>query len=76
MSYPKTQFFLYLFLILIGSSIPGESVPTVFAYTWDKLLHVIEYFYGFLCSVLAESTFEYQSFQIWSQMFETGLDYV
>ena len=44
MSYPKTQFFLYLFLILIGSSIPGESVPTVFAYTWDKLLHVIEYF--------------------------------
>ena len=45
MSYPKIQFFLYLFLILIGSSIPGKSVPTVFAITWDKLLHVIEYFF-------------------------------
>ena len=45
MSYPKIQFFLYLFLILIGSSIPGRSVPTVFALTWDKLLHLIEYFF-------------------------------
>ena len=44
MNYPKIQFFLYLFLILIGSSIPGKSVPTVFVFTWDKLLHVIEYF--------------------------------
>ena len=45
MSYPKIQLFLYLFLILIGSSIPGKSVPTVFALTWDKLLHVLEYFF-------------------------------
>ena len=45
MSYHKIQFFFYLFLILIGSSIPGKSVPTVFAFTWDKLLHVIEYFF-------------------------------
>ena len=45
MSYPKIQFFLYLFLILIGSSIPGKSVPTVFALTWDKLLHLLEYFF-------------------------------
>ena len=45
MSYPKIQFFLYLFLILIGSSVPGRSVPTVFALTWDKLLHLIEYFF-------------------------------
>ena len=45
MSYLKIQFFLYLLLILIGSSIPGKSVPTVFAFTWDKLLHVIEYFF-------------------------------
>ena len=44
MNYPKIQFFLYLFLILIGSSIHGKSFPTVFAFTWDKLLHVIEYF--------------------------------
>ena len=45
MSYPKIQLFLYLFLILIGSSIPGKSVPTVFTLSWDKLLHVIEYFF-------------------------------
>ena len=45
MSYPKIQFSVYLFLILIGSSIPGKSVPTVFALTWDKLFHVIEYFF-------------------------------
>ena len=45
MSYLKIQFFLYLLLILIGSSIPGKSVPTIFAFTWDKLLHVIEYFF-------------------------------
>ena len=45
MSYPKIQFFLYLVLILIGSSIAGKSIPTVFTFTWDKLLHVIEYFF-------------------------------
>ena len=45
MSYPKIQFFLYLFLILIGSSIPSKSVPSVIALTWDKLFHVIEYFF-------------------------------
>ena len=44
MNYPKIQFFLYLLLILIGSSIPGKSVPTIFTLSWDKLLHVIEYF--------------------------------
>ena len=44
MNYSKIQFFLYLLLILIGSSIPVKSVPTLFALTWDKLLHVIEYF--------------------------------
>jgi len=55
MNYSKLQFFLYLLLILIGSSIPGKSVPTVFALTWDKLLHVIEYF---LLGVLGYRAFE------------------
>ena len=45
MNYPKIQFFLYLVLILIGSSVAGKSIPTVFTFTWDKLLHVIEYFF-------------------------------
>lgn len=44
MNYPKIQFFLYLLLILIGSSIPGKSVSTIFTLSWDKLLHVTEYF--------------------------------
>jgi len=43
MKRPKTLFFCYLVLILLGSSIPGNSMPPVFAFTWDKLLHVIEY---------------------------------
>ena len=55
MNYPKVQFFLYLLLILIGSSIPGKSVPTIFTLSWDKLLHVIEYF---LLGVLGYRAFE------------------
>jgi len=55
MNYSKIQFFLYLLLILIGSSIPGKSVPIVFALTWDKLLHVIEYF---LLGVLGYRAYE------------------
>ena len=55
MNYPKIQFFLYLLLILIGSSIPGKTIPTVFAITWDKLLHVLEYF---LLGVLGGRAYE------------------
>ncbi len=58
MNYPKIQFFLYLLLILIGSSIPGKSVPTIFTLSWDKLLHVIEYF---LLGVLGYRAFEYRN---------------
>ena len=60
MNYHKIQFFLYLFLILIGSSIPGKSVPTVFSLTWDKLLHVIEYFFlGILGYRAYENKYKY-----------------
>ena len=60
MSYPKIQFLLYLFLILIGSSVPGRSVPTVFALTWDKLLHLIEYFFlGILGYRAYENKYKY-----------------
>ena len=35
--------------ILAGSSIPGQSIPTVFEFTPDKLIHGLEYFvFGFL----------------------------
>ena len=34
---------LTLFSILLLSSIPGESVPSVVGLTWDKSLHFIEY---------------------------------
>ena len=60
MNYLKIQFFLYIFLILIGSSIPGKSVPTVFAFAWDKLLHVIEYFIlGILGYRAYENSYKY-----------------
>ena len=31
-------------LIIAGSSIPGQSLPTVFKLTPDKLIHTVEYF--------------------------------
>ena len=43
MKNPKIHFFGFLALILLGSSIPGDSMPPVLALTWDKLLHVAEY---------------------------------
>lgn len=49
MNDPKNQFVAYLGLIILGSSIPGDSVPPMIAFTWDKLLHVVEYLLvGFL----------------------------
>ena len=49
MKEPKNHFYLFLILILIGSSIPGDSVPSFVSLSWDKLLHVLEYsFLGFL----------------------------
>ena len=43
MKNPKLHFFLYLLLILILSSIPGNSVPNIVSLTWDKLIHFFEY---------------------------------
>ena len=43
MKNPKLQFKLFLLLIIIGSSIPGKSVPEIVTLSWDKLLHFIEY---------------------------------
>ena len=49
MKEPKNHFYFYLVLILIGSSMPGDTVPSFVGLTWDKLLHVIEYgIMGFL----------------------------
>ena len=44
MKNPKSQFVFYLGLIILVSSIPGNSVPQLLAFTWDKFLHIIEYF--------------------------------
>ena len=43
MKNPKIHFFIFLGLIILGSSIPGKSMPPIMAFTWDKLLHVSEY---------------------------------
>ncbi len=34
----------YMILILGLSSLPGQSLPKTWLLTWDKLIHVIEYF--------------------------------
>ena len=44
MSNHKLQFYLFLSLIIMGSSIPGNSIPKVAMMSWDKLLHIAEYF--------------------------------
>lgn len=43
MNNPKIHLYIFLVLIIIGSSIPGNSMPPIFDFTWDKLLHVAEY---------------------------------
>ena len=40
---------LYALLIFLVSSVPGNSIPRFVLLSWDKLLHLIEYFFlGFL----------------------------
>ncbi len=39
----KIYLFAYIALILVISSIPGESVPSVVHLIWDKVLHFVEY---------------------------------
>ena len=35
---------LFIFLMIIGSSFEGNSIPKSYIFTLDKLLHLIEYF--------------------------------
>ena len=35
---------LFIFLMIIGSSLKGNSIPKSYIFTLDKLLHIIEYF--------------------------------
>jgi len=40
---------IFFLTIILGSSIPGKSVPNLYIFSLDKSLHVIEYFIlGFL----------------------------
>jgi VanZ family protein len=34
----------YMLLILSVSSLPGQSIPKTWLLTWDKLIHLVEYF--------------------------------
>ena len=34
----------FIFLMIIGSSFEGNSIPKSYIFTLDKLLHIIEYF--------------------------------
>ena len=35
---------LFILLMIIGSSLKGNSIPKSYIFTLDKLLHIIEYF--------------------------------
>ena len=35
---------LFIFLMIVGSSFEGNSIPKSYIFTLDKLLHIIEYF--------------------------------
>jgi len=35
---------LFIFLMIIGSSLEGNSIPRSYIFTLDKLLHIIEYY--------------------------------
>ena len=35
---------IFIFTIILGSSIPGASIPNSYIFSSDKLLHIIEYF--------------------------------
>ena len=35
---------LFIFLMIIGSSLEGNSIPKSYIFTLDKLLHIIEYY--------------------------------
>ena len=53
---------LFLLIIILGSSIPGKSIPSSYIFSKDKLLHIIEYFLlGFL---LLNSLFSKTQFPI------------
>ena len=53
----KLHFYLYLILIILGSSIPGRSVPNLFLFSWDKLLHVVEYY---IFGILGYRAFQFE----------------
>lgn len=50
---------LFLLLITIGSSIPGKNMPALNIFSFDKILHIIEYFIlGYLLmNVLKDKTY-------------------
>ena len=53
---------MFVLTIILGSSIPGKSVPNYYIFSQDKLLHIIEYFLlGFL---LLNSLFSKTQFPI------------
>ena len=40
----RILFLVYMGIILALSTLPGQSIPKSWLLTWDKLIHLIEYF--------------------------------
>jgi len=54
----------YMILILGLSSIPAQDFPKTWLLTWDKLIHLVEYFILGILAMKSMNTISYQTLKI------------
>ena len=64
MKMSKIIFFGYMFIILIMSLIPGDTLADVEMLYWDKIIHFIEYFIFGVLGIKAFSNLKYSVYFI------------
>lgn len=55
---------VYMLLILALSSLPGQAIPKSFLLSWDKLIHLVEYFILGILSVKSMSVVNLNSLKL------------
>ena len=55
---------VYMLLILTLSSLPGQAIPKSFLLSWDKLIHLVEYFILGILSVKSMSVVNLNSLKL------------